>query len=872
MPTGSTISNTSTPTSWLNVQGSRCVCLKSRHRVVASLTSKGVDRIESLVELGQLVASAQVLLEEHVASFSVIVRLQRGHPDVFLHVHPFSVHPVHYHHITLETFSVHLVVIFAFAPRDSHTHFQVASILSLRGWFPSDTVSIPHRSGRFHTRPPTCTSTSRAVLLLVSSSTRSLRRTTCLVLFADLPLNSRARVFPPRPTSNLVNKNPACSAIHGQMECVTSIFTSPQSFDVAANRPNHSLRGLDRPLIDSVALWAANGSVLNTHPRSACHRSHRAPRRDQTRQPGFVVWLHNDVYGFQPNFTKPRHQSSTYPVVVFLKTTVLSTALVSLSLWQPRTPMFSLPSRLPRTCSPNGSLGLASLPPSFCDSPPIVLSPWCNVCTNCEMGDTSSRVPPSPVRLAGEDRACAPLFYLQIPFVRSAPLFLLFPYSRRRPLHRSSPRLLPLSLWCLPWSHTVSEFHPRARLRVQPHHKHAIPPAHRDLLSCIRVLNERLMLPGHGHSSLVHSRTLRRQWSFDVRVQKPHAAFPPISNEFQSLHLLRLEWDFQLPPPTSLPSSTSFSRLLGQTLWAAPESTVISTISCTASTAFTSSSSSLSIDVNVKNWLCLQALFVSSAFSWYLHVFLLEFWPNPSRWSPRISPTPSRWSASSWPIPSHQFAWIFKLHLSTCTNVTEPATLVFTAPIALVCIDLCPVLGSATWATGAPFHLATFAALARHFFILQLSHVPDDTHSSNVVILLRFRSFPTFSAVNIVLINVVDFPPTFWRLDIPDRSVLLKRPSLPKPFLSFFLLPLCLHHWPAPCLRLSLSLCLLPLMLQSLAKCPIIPQLWHLSSPRTSSTSSQSSSYSSLPLTWSSSIGTAVSFWTPRACSALFVV
>ena len=31
--------------------------------------------------------------------------------------------------------------------------------------------------------------------------------------------------FPSRPTSNLVNKNPACFAIHGQMECIASNFS-----------------------------------------------------------------------------------------------------------------------------------------------------------------------------------------------------------------------------------------------------------------------------------------------------------------------------------------------------------------------------------------------------------------------------------------------------------------------------------------------------------------------------------------------------------------------------------------------------------------------------------------------------------------------
>ena len=69
--------------------------------------------------------------------------------------------------------------------------------------------------------------------------------------------------------------------------------------------------------------------------------------------------------------------------------------------------------------------------------------------------------------------------------------------------------------------------------------------------------------------------------------------------------------------------STPFFRL-GQMLLAAPESTVISTISSMASTAFTSSSSSLSIAVNARNRLFPLAFFVSSASSRYLHVSLFE--------------------------------------------------------------------------------------------------------------------------------------------------------------------------------------------------------------------------------------------------------
>ena len=69
--------------------------------------------------------------------------------------------------------------------------------------------------------------------------------------------------------------------------------------------------------------------------------------------------------------------------------------------------------------------------------------------------------------------------------------------------------------------------------------------------------------------------------------------------------------------------STPFFRL-GQTLLAAPESTVISTTSCTVSIAFTSSSSSLSTAVSARNRFHRFAHFVSPVSSRHLHVILLE--------------------------------------------------------------------------------------------------------------------------------------------------------------------------------------------------------------------------------------------------------
>ena len=111
------------------------------------------------------------------------------------------------------------------------------------------------------------------------------------------------------------------------------------------------------------------------------------------------------------------------------------------------------------------------------------------------------------------------------------------------------------------------------------------------------------MLPEHYHVCLVHNRAHRRQRSFDICVQKPRAALLAVSNDFQS----RVSFDSngasvcrrQFHCPYRHRSLDTFR--LGQTLLAAPESTVISTISCTASTAFTSSSSSLSIAVNARN-------------------------------------------------------------------------------------------------------------------------------------------------------------------------------------------------------------------------------------------------------------------------------
>ena len=199
-------------------------------------------------------------------------------------------------------------------------------------------------------------------------------------------------------------------------------------------------------------------------------------------------------------------------------------------------------------------------------------------------------------------------------------------------LSTSTPSIFatPASTLTLPWSHSVRELLPRfssrwqpesrsphirvplaephgfrrfrARLRVKHHHKHAIPPAYRNALT-VRVLNERLMLPEHDHVSFVHNRAHRSQRSFDVRIRKTSCCISCLSNAFQS----RVSFDL---------NGTSICRrqLHCPRRLAAPEPTVISTISCSPSTAFTSSSSSLSIDLYAKK-LCPLAFCVSFAFS-----------------------------------------------------------------------------------------------------------------------------------------------------------------------------------------------------------------------------------------------------------------
>ena len=89
---------------------------------------------------------------------------------------------------------------------------------------------------------------------------------------------------------------------------------------------------------------------------------------------------------------------------------------------------------------------------------------------------------------------------------------------------------------------------------------------------------------------------------------------------------------------------------------------------------------------------------------------------------------------------------------------------------------------------------------------------------------------------------------------------------IPAPFIG---LPIPLAY---RCCSLRLSLHPFLSFYKSLAKCPIIPQLYNVDSLRTSSTCSQSSCSGSLPLTWSTSIGTYISFCPPRACSVLLVV
>ena len=165
--------------------------------------------------------------------------------------------------------------------------------------------------------------------------------------FADLPFSLSYAVFPSRATSNLVNKNPACSAIHGQMECVASIFTP--------HRPSMSLRiVLIIPCTDWIALSTI--PLLFELPTGLFSMIILDPLVIA------LIVLHDAIKlvnaGSLSDFTMMSTDSSPisrshaislrqiHSPVVFLGTTVLSTALVSL-FSQPRMPTSSLPSRLP---------------------------------------------------------------------------------------------------------------------------------------------------------------------------------------------------------------------------------------------------------------------------------------------------------------------------------------------------------------------------------------------------------------------------------------------------------------------------------------------------------------------------------------------
>ena len=56
----------------------------------------------------------------------------------------FSVLLIHHYHFALETLSIHLWVIFTFAPWDRHNRFQIASIPSLLGRFSPNSSRQPH--------------------------------------------------------------------------------------------------------------------------------------------------------------------------------------------------------------------------------------------------------------------------------------------------------------------------------------------------------------------------------------------------------------------------------------------------------------------------------------------------------------------------------------------------------------------------------------------------------------------------------------------------------------------------------------------------------------------------------------------------------
>ena len=149
--------------------------------------------------------------------------------DVFLHVQLLLVTIVHRHDLFLETFSARLDIVFVFAPRKRHDHLQVVSVPFNSDRIPSDrsceldasVVALPpkytpssHMQPGFPSGPPTH---------LVFHKIPSTNIMPCT--FADGPSTARARFLHRARPRTSSKKNPASSAIHGQIECVAAIFS-----------------------------------------------------------------------------------------------------------------------------------------------------------------------------------------------------------------------------------------------------------------------------------------------------------------------------------------------------------------------------------------------------------------------------------------------------------------------------------------------------------------------------------------------------------------------------------------------------------------------------------------------------------------------
>ena len=159
----------------------------------------------------------------------------------------------------------------------------------------------------------TCTSAFQADILLVSFSTRFLPRKTSLAPSLNFLLSRSHAVLPSRSTSNLVNKSPACSAIHATRSAPHLCSPFHCSSIALSIVSDHSLHKLNRSLNHPVALRTSNKT-----------------------DPLFIA-------------------------LSVLHDPIKLDALSSLLLWQPEKQPFYLPLRRPRTCSPNGFLGIVTL-------------------------------------------------------------------------------------------------------------------------------------------------------------------------------------------------------------------------------------------------------------------------------------------------------------------------------------------------------------------------------------------------------------------------------------------------------------------------------------------------------------------------------